>query len=197
MNKFLFGVFSLVVPMALVAYNCNVINAYLVAALGCLAIIFMLGYTIKKFSMIGKRRGYNCNWDAFGYAAIGNAVTAFVFLFLTFVGARIYSEGFWENSLRFAPLMASVAYFSLIGIIACVIYLIRNSWINGWQRTLMLSIIGFVACIGFSCAYEALKPYGAVVPENIGNFVSAFLMLSALGSSICGYKLTVYDVEHC
>ena len=61
----------------------------------------------------------------------------------------------------------------------------------------MLSIIGFIASIGFACAYEALKPYGAVVPENIGNFVSAFLMLSALGISICGYKLTVYDVEHC
>lgn len=196
MKKIICRVLSLIVPAMLVVYNYNVINNYLVAILGCLSMGFMLCYTARKFRSIGKR-GYNNLWDAFGYAAIGNAVTAFIFLTLTFVGARIYSEGFWENSLRFAPLMASVAYFSLIGIIACVIYLIRNSWINGWQKTLMLSIIGFTASIGFACAYEALKPYGAVIPENIGNFVSYFLMLSALGISICGYKLTVYDVKHC
>ena len=80
MKKLILGVLSLIVPMALVVYNFNVFNNLIAEILGYFFIGFMLGYTGKKFSMIGKR-GYNNLRDAFGYVSVGNAVTTFVFCF--------------------------------------------------------------------------------------------------------------------
>lgn len=195
MKKFLLGVSSLIMPMALVVYGCNVINTLATVILACASVVFMIGYTMNKFKLVGKR-GYKDIYDSFGYASVGNAVTAFVFLFLTFVGARMTVAGFSGDIMRFSALMAGVAYIALIGIVASAIYLVRNKWIDGWQTTQMYSIIGFTACIGFACAYEALKPYGLVVPEQIGNIITGLLMVSGLCLVVCGYKLTVYDVEH-
>lgn len=189
MKKAILGVLALVVPMTLVVYNFNVFNNLIAEILGYLFIGFMLGYTGKKFSMIGKR-GYNL-WDAFGYASVGNAVTTFVFLLLTFIGARICSESFWDNQIRFAPIMASVVYFALIGIVACAISLLKMKNVDMDRKALMIFIATFLLCIAIGCCSEILKSYGIILQDT--ESLSTILILSAGGASVAKYRLTKHN----
>lgn len=190
MKKAILGVLALVVPMTLVVYNFNVFNNLIAEILGYLFIGFMLGYTGKKFSMIGKR-GYNNLWDAFGYASVGNAVTTFVFLLLTFIGTRICSESFWDNQIRFAPIMASVVYFALIGIVACAISLLKMKNVDMDRKALMIFIATFLLCIAIGCCSEILKSYGIILQDT--ESLSILLILSAGGASVAKYRLTKHN----
>lgn len=190
MKKLILGVLSLIVPMALVVYNFNVFNNLIAEILGYLFIGFMLGYTGKKFSMIGKR-GYNNLRNAFGYASVGNAVTTFVFLLLTFIGARICSESFWDNQIRFAPIMASVVYFALIGIVACAISLLKMKNVDMDRKALMIFIATFLLCIAIGCCSEILKSYGIILQDT--ESLSILLILSAGGASVAKYRITKHN----
>ena len=190
MKKLILGVFSLVVPMTLVVYGIMVFDVLTVNLLAYVFIGFMLGYTGKKFSMIGKR-GYNNLWDAFGYASVGNAVTTFVFLLLTFIGARICSESFWDNQIRFAPIMASVVYFTLIGIVACAISLLKMKNVDMDRKALMIFIATFLLCIAIGCCSEILKSYGIILQDT--ESLSTILILSAGGASVAKYRLTKHN----
>ncbi len=187
MKKLILGVLSLIVPMALVVYGITVFNVLTVNLLAYVFIGFMLGYTGKKFSMIGKR-GYNSLWNAFGYASVGNAVTAFIFLTLTFIGARICSESFWDNQIRFAPIMASVVYFALIGIVACAISLLKMKNVDMDRKALMIFIATFLLCIAIGCCSEILKSYGIILQDT--EALSTMLILSAGGASVAKYRIT-------
>ena len=190
MKKLILGVLSLIVPMALVVYGIMVFGVLTVNLLAYVFIGFMLGYTGKKFSMIGKR-GYNNLWDAFGYASVGNAVTTFVFLLLTFIGARICSENFWDNQIRFAPIMASVVYFTLIGVVACAIYLLKMKGIDMDRKALMIFIAMFLLCIAIGCCSEILKSYGIILQDT--ESLSILLILSAGGASVAKYRITKHN----
>ncbi len=190
MKKLILEVLSLIVPMALVVYNFNVFNNLIAEILGYLFIGFMLGYTGKKFSMIGKR-GYNNLRDAFGYASVGNAVTTFVFLLLTFIGARICSESFRDNQILFAPIMASVVYFALIGIVACAISLLKMKNVDMDRKALMIFIAMFLLCIAIGCCSEILKFYGIIMQDT--EPLSAMLILSAGGASVAKYRITKHN----
>lgn len=196
MKKLILGVLALIVPMALVVYVSYVLGGSNVANFfGVIFIGLMCTRTFRYFNRVGKR-DYTSNDDALWSALVFNAVIIAFHAFAGLVYGKIFIAGFDDNLLRFSPVMGALAYGSLLGSIICCIRLFKNQWLDAWEKVLTLSIMTFTFGFAFCCGYEALKPYGLVVPEQLGNLVSGLIAISVIGIISCCYKLTVYDVEH-
>lgn len=191
MKKMIYGVLSLLVPMALVLYG---INGVASGVLGILTIALMQIYTANKFRGVGKRRGYRKMEDAFKYASIGNECWAFGYLLLVFCGTKIFVPGFEANPCRFNPLMATMVYACTLGIIACVTYLLKNEKEIGMdQKALMVFIPLFLFCIAMGCIAEIMKAYGRILPDT--ESLSIMLVASAAGIALAGRRYLKHSEE--
>lgn len=182
--KLTLGVLALVVPMALVMYVWNGIGSMV---LGVLAMAFMFMYTANKFRGIGKRRGYHNLADAFAYSAIGNGVIAFTCIMVVGVIARLSA-----NNFRTDPVMLCVAYFALIGGIIAIVRLIKNDWLDGWGKAQCIFGIGFALGLMSFCIAESVVSF----PEALYKGIMILMLMSGAAVAVCGWKISVYDVEH-
>lgn len=184
MKKMFYGVLSLLVPMALVLYTVNIIGSFAVlfAVLTMVAIAF---YTANKFHLVGKKRGYGSLTDALCYAAIGNTAWAFVYVLLMFIGAKIFVDGFGVNPFRFNPLLGVMSYMCILGVIACIAYLVTHKGLDDNRKAFNMFISMFTLALMAGCVFDLLKPYGVVVPDT--ETLSAIMLISALGTLFSGY----------
>ena len=196
MKNLAYGVLACIIPATLVIYGFKFISGNTAMFFGCFALGLMAVFTHGKFKAIGEDDRYRNLQDAFCVALIGNAIIAGIYLFLTFVGAKVFYAEVARTLLEFPPLMFAGAYSCWIVGIFCIIRLFKNKWLDIWQKTHTTLFLVTACCIMFYCLYTALKPYGAYVSEQVESTVFIIMMLSICGIVICGYKITVYDVNH-
>lgn len=191
MKSFVYGVISLLVPMALVVFSLE-FGGIITKFFGTAVMLIMIIFTHSRFT-IGGEESCNNTERPFRATLIGNAATALVYLILLLLGAKVFYSDVATNPFEFPPLMLAVAYGCLLGTSFCIFRLATDKCLNGWEKAHFAFIIGAACSVGFFCVYEALRPYGAYIPDVFGNIVYAVTMLFLTGVIICGYRLTVYD----
>lgn len=192
MKKVILGALALVVPMVLVSYAMHFVGNVAVTLFGIITMCAMVAYTVTKFYLIG-HRGYRNMNDSFRYASVGNAFWAFGYIFVIFCGAKLSANGLALDPCRFTPLMATVAYMCMLGIIACIAHLLKEKDIDVDRKALMTFLAMLLFCVAIGCCGEILKSYNNALPDT--EALSAILMLSAGGVAVAGYRSTKHNEE--
>ena len=186
MKKLIFGVLALVVPMTLVSYTMHFVGNIVVTILGIMTMCAMVAYTVNKFRLIG-HRGYKNMTNSLGYASLGNVCWTFGYMFSIFCGAKIFVNGFNPDPCRFIPLVALIVYMCGLGIIACIICLLKEKKFDMDRKALMVFISMFLLCIAIGCCSEIFK----IMQDT--ESLSIVLILSAGGASVAKYRLTKHN----
>lgn len=166
MKKLINEVLSLAVPMALVIDGINSVNTMYACLLGLLAIIVMV---------LRKHR----------HPFLSNGVISVIYLTLIYFGAKIYM-GFSGDPTKFLPLMKGVAYLCLLGIIACVVRIIKKRVINHHRRALLIFEATFLLVLAIGAIQEIIRP---CLNVNSNSLV-IMLIISALGMATARYFIT-------
>lgn len=190
MKNLFYGALSLIVPMALVVFGLE-FGGIITKFFGTAVMLIMIIFTHSRFA-IGGEESCNNTERPFRASLIGNAATALVYLILLLLGARVFYSDVAKNPFEFPPLMLAVAYGCLLGTSFCIFRLATDKWLSGWEKAHFAFIIGAACSVGFFCIYEALKPYGAHIPDVFGNVIYMITMFFLVGIVACGYRLTVY-----
>ena len=191
MKSLIYGVLSLLVPTALVLFGLE-FGGIIAKFFGFAVILIMIIFTHSRFSAIDEEENNDKPENACRVTLIGNAAIALVYLFLLLLGSRAFYSDVAANPFTFPPLMLAGAYGCLLAAAFCTFRLATDKWLSGWEKAHFAFIIGAACSVGFFCIYEALKPYGAHIPDVFGNVIYMITMFFLVGIVACGYRLTVY-----
>lgn len=189
MKKFLLGALALLVPITLVVYSAIEFDSAMAFILGAVTVVAMLAYTANKFNMIGRRRGYNKLSDALAFAAVGDVVWVFGYQMLMFIGCRIArAVDFACFETLFIILMI---YMCILGVIACIVYLIKNKNIDYNRKALVMFLSLFITgliilLLGENCSFFPGK-----------DTLSAIMIVVSFGIILSGYKVSKQKREEC